>query len=332
MSFLKKLIPRSSKSQPSHPALKIHNPSQRSLNLIFERVTRIRILKEGVSQGKALGTELLLEETDPQAIFTLRECLAIVEDPHSFGHCMCLGDQALELYAGDRLRATIGLHHGRSIRWEVWKYDALLVDGKCYLNWMAERGVTGPLEVYLESQRREEIQRQALTRWQQAMPECLYPFADEMLSTSGGMATFIPLVHQGPPGRIEEVISKLGSLLNALALAYPDVQERILGLFQWYGSGLGPWSGFPAYERITEELLLAFPLDQVLHALTHSELTPIQLEGAARFFAGYYFRRYRSSENQQIPSALKKRLLEHSLDSEDEDKIQRATNAFTYSA
>ncbi len=329
MSFLKNLFSRSSKSQPSLPAPKPRNPSQRSLDILFEKVTRIRILAEGVSQGKALGDELLLEETNLQAILALRACLAIVEDPRSFGHCMCLGDQALELYSGSRLLATIGLHHGRSIRWEAWKYDALLVDGQCLLDWMAERGVIGPLQAYQEAQRQEAIQRQALTRWQQAMPVCLYPFAEQMLASTGGMATFIPHVHQGQPGKIEAVTGKLGPLLNAMATEYPDIEVRILELFQWYGSGLGPWTGFPAYESIPEGLLLAFPLDQLLLALSQPELKPAHLEGAARFFAGHYFTRYRSTEIQNIPQELKQRLLEHSLASQDEDRIQRARYSFS---
>ncbi|HSF81475.1 MAG TPA: hypothetical protein VLA49_09590 [Anaerolineales bacterium] len=328
MSILKKLFSRSSNRPPSPPAQTLPNPTQRSMDILIEKVTRARILAGGVSQGKALGDEVLLDVADPQAVIALRECLTIVEDERTFGHCMCLGDQALELYAGEQLAATIGLHHGRSIRWEAWKYDALLKDGLRLLAWMAEQGLTSPLEAFQEAQLREYVQRQALARWQQAMPACLYPFAEQMLATSGGMASFIPLAHQGQPGRIEEVTAKLAPLLEVLAVAYPQVEARILALLQWYGSGLGPWSGFPAYESVAEGLLLAFPLDQLLAALTHPQLAPAQLEGAARFFAGYDFSKYRAAEIKLLPADLKQQLLEHSFKTEDDDRIQRAKNAF----
>ena len=331
MSILKKLLPRPNKNQPPPPAPKRGNPSQRSLDILIEKITRARVIAGGMSHGKALGTEVLIDENDPQEVIALRECLTIVEDESTFGHCSCLGDNALELYAGDHLIATIGLHHGRSIRWGVWRYDALLVDGERLLAWMAERGATAPLEAYREAQRLVEVQRKALARWQEAMPRCLYPYAEEMFTSSAGMASFIPLHPEGPPGKIEEVTYKLTPLLSALAAEYPDVDRRILTLFHWYGSGQGPWSGFPAYESVAERLLLAFPVDQLLAALTRHELTPTQLEGAARFFAGYYFAKYRPSAIRHLPPDISQRLLEHSLASDDKDRIQRAVNAFSTS-
>jgi len=329
MSILKKLLPRSNKNQPPPPAPKRGNPSQRSLDILIEKVTRARVLAGGMSRGKALGTEVLVDENDPQAVIALRECLAIVDDVSTFGYCTCLGDNALELYAGDLLIATLGLHHGRSIRWGAWKYDALLVDGERLLAWMAERGATAPLEAYREARLLEEVQRRALARWQEAMPRCLYPYAEEMFTSARGMASFIPLIPEGPPGKIEEVTYKLIPLLSALAAEFMDVDRRILTLFQWYGSGQGPWSGFPSYENIAEGLLLAFPLDQLLAALTQNELTPTHLEGAARFFAGYYFAKYHPSDIHRIPPDFRQRLLEHSLVSNDQDRLQRAVNAFS---
>ena len=47
-----------------------------------------------------------------------RSKMRIVEDPSTFGHCMCLGDPAIELYEKRKKVATIGFHHGRSIRWQ----------------------------------------------------------------------------------------------------------------------------------------------------------------------------------------------------------------------
>ena len=107
---------------------------------------------------------------------------------------------------------------------------------------------------------------------------------------------------------------------------------RVLELFRWYGSGVGPWSGFPAYEIVVEELLLTFSTLQLVAALSRHSLTTAHLEGAARFFGGYSFGKHRRLELRDIPADLKSRLLAHSLTSTDEDKTSRAKAAFGSSA
>jgi hypothetical protein len=307
------------------------NPTQHSLDRVLKKVNRVRVLQGGVIRGKALGTEVLLEVSDPGALSTLSECLMIIEDENAFGHCMCFGEQALELYAGPHLVAMIGLHHGRSIRWDAWKHDALLEDGHRLLVWLADRGVTSPLEAYQEGESRAEVYRQAAIRWQQAMPACLSPFWEEMQAASGNRVLFIPFSPkgQGRQRQVEEVIGRIIQLLQVLESAYPNQDIRILELFRWYGSGTGAWNGFPLYERVPEELLLAFRASQLVTALTHYPLTPAHLEGAARFFAGSHFNTYRASEARQISPWLKQTLLAHSLTSLDEDRIMRAKNTFT---
>jgi hypothetical protein len=135
------------------------DPSQRSLDAMLGRVTRVRMLDGGVSGDRPLGKDVLLDVADSESIAALRDCLAIVEDKSTFGHCMCLGDYALQFYAGRRRAATIGLHHGRSIRWSAWKHDALLRDGLRLLAWLADQGAAAPLEAYEEDQRRAEEYR-----------------------------------------------------------------------------------------------------------------------------------------------------------------------------
>lgn len=313
-----------------HPRSSAPDPSQHSLDAMFDRVTRVRVLDGGVSGSRALGKEVLLDVADTGSIATLRDCLAIVEDASTFGHCMCLGDYALELYAGRRRIATIGLHHGRSVRWSAWKHDALLRDGRQLLTWLADRGATAPLEAYEEDQRRAEEYRQAAIRWQQAMPACLHPYWEQIQASAGNMVGFIPVPQKGKAqqDQAEAPTGGVSPLLRALETEYPDVGTRVLELFKWYGSGMGPWSGFPAYESVVETLLLEFPTSQLVTALTRRPLTPVHLEGAARYFAGYYFNTRKPNEAQQIPQELKQRLLAHSLTSSDEDKVHRANTAF----
>ena len=306
-------------------------PSQASLDTVLDRVTRLRLLNGGVSGGKAIGKEIMLSVSDAQAISSLRDCLSIVEDRSTFDHCMCLGDYALELYAGRRRIATIGLHHGRSIRWNAWKYDAFLQDGPRLLRWLADQGATAPLEAYEEDLLLAEEYQQAARRWQAATPTCLQPFQDQMQALADNMVTFIPDSHKGAEhqGQAEDSSSSLAPLLRALETEYSDPEMCALALFKWFGSGKGPWSGYPSYEGVAERLLLEFPTQQLVAALLHQPLTPLHLEGAARYFAGYQFNTFKQDEAHQIPQEVKRKLLEYSQSSSDNDKIRRAKKALS---
>jgi len=282
------------------------DPTQQTLNEILASVTRVRVLEGGVMNGKALGTRVLLDCTDIPSLNSLRSCLTIVEDPKTFGHCMCVGNPTLECFADQHLVATIGLHHGRSIRWDAWKHDALLQDGKALLNWLADRNISDPLAEHQADERMNEEFQQAARYWQEAMPRCLRQYWTQM---QGFKVDLVPL-------------------RQALEKEYPDQTARALALFSWFGAGQGPWSGFPMYESVPEQLLLESPTEIAISALSNRALTTQQLEGAARFFAGWEFRKHPQSELDNVPAELKKQLLEHTLTSPDQDKVQRAKKAF----
>jgi hypothetical protein len=269
-------------------------------------MSRIRVLDDGVLNGKALGTTVLLDISDKSLFSSLRDAFKIIEDENTYGHCMCLGDYAIEFYNEQQLMATIGLHHGRSIRWDAWQYDAVLQDGLRLLHWLADRGVDAPLEAYQQAQLRAEKYYQAMIHWQQAIPVGLETFWD----------------------RMQKLDADVEALHKVLEIAYPDPEIRALELFRWFGNGEGKWSGFPAYESVPESLLLEIPTDLLVNALTKHTLTLQHIEGAARYFAGWEFSRKKHGEIKQIPEELKKRLLEHSLLSSDQDKLHRAKRAF----
>jgi hypothetical protein len=110
--------------------------------------------------------------------------------------------------------------------------------------------------------------------------------------------------------------------------SYPDSALRARALFAWFGTGEGSWSGFPAYETFAEEMLMEIPTSELLRVLDISELTATELEGAARLFAGWDFRKKREADLAALPEAAKTRLLNHSLQSADDDKRSRARRAF----
>lgn len=120
----------------------------------------------------------------------------------------------------------------------------------------------------------------------------------------------------------------LRGLRAALSKEYPKTTDRIRALLGWYGSGAGPWSGYPSYEDVAQELLFDFKTEEVIAAVANEDLSDAQLEGAARFFAGWDFGQQRPKDRDRLSSDLRHRLLSHSLKSQDDDKRVRAKRAF----
>src|SRR5262245_59483151 len=88
------------------------DPAQRDLDELLATVTRVRAIAGGMYRGRAMGLDVVLDTSAPEALDALRRSFQIVEDPATFNHCACLGGPTLELFAGDELAATIGLQHG----------------------------------------------------------------------------------------------------------------------------------------------------------------------------------------------------------------------------
>jgi hypothetical protein len=114
----------------------------------------------------------------------------------------------------------------------------------------------------------------------------------------------------------------------AIAAQFPSRHDRIAALLEWYGSGAGPWSGFPAYEDEAAVLLFDNSTADILTAIAETPMTDQQWEGAARFFGGWDFRQKRPLDLKLISPKLKAILLQHSLRSNDRDKVERAKKAF----
>jgi hypothetical protein len=65
-------------------------------------------------------------------------------------------------------------------------------------------------------------------------------------------------------------------------------------------------------------------------ALTASTPTGAQWAGAARYFAGWEFRRAKKGEDHLLPQGLKQRLLEAARGTRLADNIERAERAYGY--
>ncbi|MFO0893072.1 MAG: tetratricopeptide repeat protein [Isosphaeraceae bacterium] len=117
------------------------DPAQRDLDALLPSVTRVCVLEGAMFQGRSMGGRVLIDVRDAGALRDLADCLQIVEDPGTFGHCACLGGPTMELYAGHRLAATIGVQHGRAIRWKRWHHDAQLQNVGRLTRWLHDQGI-----------------------------------------------------------------------------------------------------------------------------------------------------------------------------------------------
>jgi len=121
--------------------------------------------------------------------------------------------------------------------------------------------------------------------------------------------------------------------MPVLEEAYPDVEQRILAILEWYGQGYGNWYEYPYHEEEAANILDEFPVETVIAVIEKHALNNHQLEGAARcFVAGNKFQsrdRNWVGRGVKLPSAsVKQKLLVHCLSTGDHQKIVLGRRAF----
>ncbi|HET9292936.1 MAG TPA: hypothetical protein VFO06_01490 [Gemmatimonadales bacterium] len=308
-------------------------PTQESLDHMLDGADAFRLVEGGASRGRPLGTNTLLEMNEPGALIELRGNLRVNDGPA--GHCMCHGDSTLEFFdkSGSSL-AVIAVHHGHTIRWNAWKDDAALIDGRALLSWFAAQGVEQPLRQY-EQELQERANAEAVwERWFVAMPSCLQPllayqrqFIGRVLFTPEPPRKPAPTLEAKPPEPSTIDVERFIRVKNALTESHPDVLQRACLLLTWFGRGAGPWSGCPVYEEIPELLLLEFPTADLVLAMREPPQQGDLLEGAARFLAGWLFATHRLEDLGSFPNEVRQVLLAHVRRTGDSDKLARAEAA-----
>jgi hypothetical protein len=294
------------------------SPWTRLLQTALTDVSRLRVRSGDTCHRNPAVEKVLVEMHEAAAIAGLIHQIAI-DDRESGDECKCCGNPTLEFYRQEKLVASLSLHHGRILRWPGgrWRGDGQLTrESATFLTqWLAARGVPWPQREFEHGEfiksTSPAARQHAQETWLKAMPSSLKPFWP-------GMQELNPCE---PPGGGTD-------RYYALALEMPRQEERVRALLAWYGSGTGSWRTFPVYEAAAEDLLLRFETPVMVAALEGGELSPAQLEGAARLLAGVAFRRQRPQDLGLLPVAVKRRLLEHCLTSPDRDKRTRARQAF----
>lgn len=286
------------------------NPSQSSLDAELAKVTRVRIISGEVIDGKALGTDVLHETTDTASIKALKNCLRISEDPQSFGHCMCHGDHAIELFDDQTPLLVLGLHHGYAIRWDKWKHDGALHDGTSLINWLHERGVSGPKKQFEEDRERELAEKRTQEIWLDAMPKSIAAIWSQL-----DAAHMFDLMGNGP--KSPQTTQKLYQCGMALQKDYPEKNERIIALLRWFGSGAFVVGAIPVYEEVPEALLQMITPKEIIAAAQTRALTPTETRGFVRLFGDMNFRAEHPCAQLLVPQQFKDEIVNRTdLDAE----------------
>lgn len=271
------------------------------LGAIIDRAEKLVVLDSPRSDAAKLFESGLRRDLDALKAATR------VTVPEGAMHCMCIGSPAIDLYEKGQRILRITNHHARLLRCDLWTSDAPIADPEVFLKWFDERKVTGPRAEWDDSVRRQHQHDADLQRWREAMPTSLRPLWHPFENS---------------------LDADVEPLDRAVTLQFPSEPVRIRALLGWYGTGAGPWSGFPAYEEVGEKLLLLHSTVAITHAIDGEKLTAAQLEGVARLFGGWEFSQARPGDLRLLTPALKRRLLDHSLESSDDDKRSRAQRAF----
>jgi hypothetical protein len=311
------------------------NPTQKSLDRVLEKTDRVRVYAGGEFNGKPLTRKILMDSRRGDVLTELKKSLRIDENPDLLGHDMCYGDPTIELMSGKKRLAVLGFHHGRAIRFDKsWKFDGPLKDGWRLVQWFSRNGIDGP-EQAMEAERKEIRKSSAdLQKWMLATPECLRPFLQAILTPDmTNVLVFLPEPAPADSLAAEphtiHVSLRQKQLMSLLDSNFHDQHDKILALMQWYASGVGAWTGFPTYEELPAELLLTIPTRTIIEGLNCKNVSEPELEGAARFFAWRTFRVSKPQDLSLLDTKLKRRLLEHCLNSADMDKRKRAERAFS---
>lgn len=255
-------------------------------------------------------THLLFSSSKRSDLDELKAAIAVAVPPDWF-LCTCMPSTQIRFLRSDKEIGSVSVYEGDIIEFARWSSHARVKDKELWFKWLDAHNITAPREAAEREERILKEEAATEERWKNAMPESLRPIWPKVVAKM-------------MPGQTADT----KDLDSALAGQFVNRQARIRALLAWFGSGAGPWSGFPMYEEVAEQMLLEYPTPELLDALHRATLNEAETEGAARLFGGWSFNSARPGDRSLIPADLKRALLAHSLKSSDHDKLDRARAAF----
>jgi hypothetical protein len=263
-----------------------------------------------IKESPMSNAQVLFKSTSLNDLRSFRESLILNKPkPEEYFHCMCTGTPAVYFYKNEKETVYLTNHHGKSIRCSLWSSDVAIANVDKWVKWFEEHGISSVREEVEYSKAQAKKCQKNLDKWTKAIPNPIKPLWKDAIGNYGDVDT--------------------KALISALRKGMPDKAQRILALLEWYGSGAGPWSGFPSYEDAAEKMLLEYTTKEIITAMQSTELTTAQVEGGARLFGGWTFFKKRPNGLNEVPQEIKKMFWNHVKSTEDEDKFGRAKRAFT---
>lgn len=257
---------------------------------------------EGMREPK-----VIYRSKKPEDIKALKNALQ-VDKPESRYVCSCYGSESVVLKRAGQKLAVVVNHHGDSVGTSLWGSLAPVSNPDAWVQWFADRGISGPKDELVASRVEAEQSRKDRESWLAAMPPLIRP-----------VWNWDSYYH--PPSPDIEPLAQ--------AMAKQSATESILELLTWSGSGVGDWNGGPAYEMAAESLLMRYPTSVLVEVIQKEDLTQSQMEAAAKLLSGWNFHSTRPEDAKKLPESLRKKLWEFCKGMKDEDKLRRAKQAFS---
>ena len=244
----------------SNPACEVAHRWTPALALAVAEADRVRIRTGGTCHRSIETEETLFETSDGLTIRRLIAGIAVDESAAGF-HCMCCGEPSIEFYRGKEVIATLGFHHGRSLRWPGgWPSDAILTPASAefLIAWLTERNVSGP-------QRQREAEAERARVWQRRLARA-----------SGGLS----------PELAKALAKGTAAFGNALEQEIREPARRVAVLLRLYGASNDSWTSLDGIDQTADDLLKKYPVE-VLAAEVERALSSDDRQsrrGAARFW------------------------------------------------
>lgn len=264
--------------RPLEERNKLPKPTNEGLLKLFFGVDKVVIKEDGVYEDKAMSDKILLTISQGDKIQKFSELLEIDENNTGF-YCMCLGTYAIELYGDNQIKATIGFHHGVSVRYHNWNGDAALAKSDELLNFLAEQGFTDPLDDRIEEKRNMEADRVAERKWLDIAPKCFHKYWTQICSMDTNYFT---------------------SLVKDLNIEIPDRQKQIIALLQTFGRTENFWTAYPNYEELPNDILKTFDTEEIIKAYLSSDRNYKTRRGLGRYLCWFEFKKQRKRQLKYI--------------------------------
>lgn len=261
---------------------KLPKPTNAGLLELFLGVTKVVIKDNGVIDDKAISEKVLLTISKEDKLKEFSSLLEIDDNNTGF-YCLCLGTYAIELFTGNQIKATIGFHHGVSIRYYKWNGDAALSKSDNLLTFLAEQGLTKPLDDRINEKRNMEADRVAERKWLEYAPTCFNKYWTEINNMDN---------------------QYFGSLISDLNIEIPDKNERIIVLLQTFGRTENFWTAYPVYEELPNNILQTFDIPDIISAYLRSDRNYKTRKGLGRFLCSFEVKKVRKEYLEYITTEL----------------------------